>query len=69
MADYDLPAYFNYVYKRNRTKKCIILDTVKELFRCNIALSKRNSVVEELMDKYFAFGPVAYIASEYKIQT
>ena len=27
----------------------------------HIALSKRNAVVEGLMDKYFGFGPVAYV--------
>jgi pimeloyl-ACP methyl ester carboxylesterase len=27
----------------------------------HIALAKRNPVVEGLMDKYFAFGPVAYV--------
>lgn len=27
----------------------------------HIALSKRNAIVEKCLDKYFAFGPVAYI--------
>jgi hypothetical protein len=27
----------------------------------HVALSKRNPVVEGLMDKYFAFGPVAFV--------
>jgi hypothetical protein len=28
----------------------------------HIALSKRNSVVENLLDKYFGFGPVVFVS-------
>jgi lysosomal acid lipase/cholesteryl ester hydrolase len=62
MADYDLPAYFNYVYSVTGQKMHYIGHS-QGTVQMNIALSKRNSVVESLMDKYFAFGPIAYIAN------
>jgi len=62
MADYDLPAYFKYVTNITGQKMHYIGHS-QGTIQMNIALTKRNPVVESLIDKYFAFGPVAYIAS------
>jgi hypothetical protein len=53
---------FNYVYSVTGQKMHYIGHS-QGTVQMNIALSKRNSVVESLMDKYFAFGPIAYIAN------
>lgn len=62
MADYDLPAYFKYVYNQTGQKMHYVGHS-QGTIQMNVALSKRNPVVESLMDKYFAFGPVAYVAN------
>lgn len=62
MADYDVPAYFKYVYQVTGQKMHYIGHS-QGTVQMNIALSKRNSVVEQYLDKYFAFGPIAYIAN------
>jgi hypothetical protein len=62
MADYDLPAYFKYVNSVTGQKMHYIGHS-QGTIQMQIALSKRNAVVEELMDKYFAFGPVAFVAN------
>lgn len=61
MADHDLPAVFKYV--NNITKqKLHYIGHSQGTIQMHIALSKRNPVIEELMDKYFGFGPVAYVS-------
>jgi hypothetical protein len=61
MADYDLPAVFRYV--NNATKqKLVYIGHSQGTIQMHIALSKRNSVIESLLDKYFGFGPVAYVS-------
>jgi gastric triacylglycerol lipase len=62
MADYDLPAIFSYVNKITRQKIHYIGHSQGSI-QMHIALSKRNNVIETLMDKYFAFGPVAYVGN------
>lgn len=62
MADYDLPAYFKHVSNITGQKMHYIGHS-QGTIQMNIALSKRNSVVEQYLDKYFAFGPVAYVAT------
>ncbi len=60
MADYDLPAVFQYINKI--TQQTIhYLGHSQGTIQMHIALSKRNPVIEKLMDKYFGFGPVAYV--------
>ena len=60
MADFDLPALFKYVNKI--TQQTIhYIGHSQGTIQMFIALTKQNAVVEQLMDKYFAFGPVAYI--------
>jgi len=60
MADYDLPAIFTYV--NNITKQKVnYIGHSQGTIQMNIALSKHNPVVESLIDKYFALGPVAYV--------
>jgi len=63
MADYDLPAVFTYVNKITQQKPHYIGHS-QGTIQMHIALSKRNPVVEGLMDKYFGFGPVAYVKNE-----
>ena len=58
MADFDLPAFFSYVNKVTGQKVSYIGHSQGSI-QMHIALSKRNPVVENLLDKYFAFGPVA----------
>jgi gastric triacylglycerol lipase len=60
MADYDLPAMFTYIYNFTH-QKIHYVGHSQGTIQMHIALSKRNEVVEGLMDKYFGFGPVAYI--------
>ena len=60
MADYDIPAIFTYVNKITKQKVNYIGHS-QSTIQIHIALSKRNSVVETLIDKYFAFGPVATV--------
>jgi len=60
MADFDLPAYFKYVYNYTNQKPHYIGHS-QGTIQMFIALAKRNPVVEAYMDKYFAFGPVAYV--------
>ena len=62
MADYDLPAVFTYIYTATN-QKLHYLGHSQGTIQMHIALSKRNSVVEAYMDKYFGFGPVAYITN------
>lgn len=60
MADYDLPAVLKYI--NNITKqKLIYIGHSQGTMQMNIALAKRNSVVEDLLQDYFAFGPVATV--------
>lgn len=61
MADYDLPAVFKYVGNYTKQKMHYIGHS-QGTIQMHVALSKRNSVVEEHLDKYFAFGPVAYVS-------
>ena len=61
MADYDLPALFNYVHKISN-QKIHYVGHSQGTIQMHIALSKHNEVIEHLIDKYFAFGPVAYVS-------
>jgi gastric triacylglycerol lipase len=63
MADYDLPAVFTYIYNLT-SQKIHYVGHSQGTIQMHIALSKRNTVVESLMDKYFGFGPVAYITHQ-----
>ncbi len=60
MGDYDLPAVFKYVYNYTNQKLHYIGHS-QGTIQMFVALSKQNSVIERYMDKYFAFGPVAYV--------
>jgi len=60
MGDFDLPAVFKYVHNYTNQKLHYIGHS-QGTVQMFIALSKRNAVVEAYMDKYFAFGPVAYL--------
>ena len=63
MADHDLPAVFKYINKiTNQTIHYI--GHSQGTIQMHIALSKQNPVIESLMDKYFGFGPVAYITHQ-----
>lgn len=61
MADYDLPAVFTYINSVT-SQKIHYVGHSQGTIQMFIALAKRNEVVEQLMDKYFAFGPVAYVS-------
>ncbi len=60
MADFDLPAVFTYVHNITKQKLHYIGHS-QGTIQMFIALAKQNSVVESYLDKYFAFGPVAYV--------
>lgn len=60
MADFDLPAVFTYVNKITRQKLHFIGHS-QGTIQMHIALSKNNQVIESLIDKFFAFGPIAEI--------
>ena len=60
MADFDLPAVFKYVNSITK-QKVHYLGHSQGTIQMHIALSKQNPVVESLIDKYFGFGPVAYV--------
>ena len=60
MAEYDLPALFTYVNKITNQKPHYIGHS-QGTIQMHIVLSKRNPVVEGLIDKYFGFGPVAFV--------
>ena len=59
MAGYDLPAVFTHIHDVTK-QKIHYIGRSQGTMQMHIALSKRNPVVETLMDKYFGFGPVAY---------
>jgi lysosomal acid lipase/cholesteryl ester hydrolase len=60
MADFDLPAVFKHVYNSTQ-QKIHYIGHSQGTIQMFIALSKQNPVVEAYIDKYFAFGPVAYV--------
>jgi pimeloyl-ACP methyl ester carboxylesterase len=60
MADFDLPAIFKHVNSITGQKVNYIGHS-QGTIQMHIALAKRNEVVESLIDKYFGFGPVAYV--------
>lgn len=60
MADYDLPALFIYVNNITKQKPHYIGHS-QGTIQMHVALSKRNPIIENLMDKNFAFGPVAFV--------
>ena len=61
MADFDLPAVFTYI--NSYTSQTIhYLGHSQGTIIMHIALAKRNTVIEKLMDKEFGFGPVAYVS-------
>lgn len=61
MADFDLPAVFRHVFNATKQKMHYIGHS-QGTIQMHIALSKRNTVVETYLDKYFGFGPVAYVS-------
>lgn len=63
MADYDLPAVFTYIFNLTG-QKVHYFGHSQGTMQMHIALAKRNPVVESLMDKYFAFGPIALITNQ-----
>jgi hypothetical protein len=60
MADYDLPAVFRYIFGKT-SQKMHYIGHSQGTIQMFIALAKQNPIVEHYMDKYFAFGPVAYV--------
>ena len=60
MADYDLPAFLQYAFKLTNQKPHY-LGHSQGTMMVHIALSKRNQIVEKIMDKFFGFGPVVYV--------
>lgn len=60
MADYDLPAAFRYIANQTQ-KKINYIGHSQGTIQMFAALAKNNAVIESLIDKYFAFGPVAYV--------
>jgi hypothetical protein len=60
MADYDLPAAFEYIAAKTQ-KKINYIGHSQGTAQMHVALSKNNPVIESLIDKYFAFGPIAYL--------
>ncbi len=60
MADYDLPAAFRYIANQTQ-RKVNYIGHSQGTIQMHIALSKNNAVIESLIDKYFGFGPVAYV--------
>lgn len=62
MADHDLPAVFTYISNYTNFKKIHYIGHSQGTIQMHIALAKRNPVVEAHLDKYFAFGPIAYVS-------
>lgn len=60
MADYDLPAAFRYIAGQTQ-QKINYIGHSQGTMQMHVTLAKQNPVVESLLDKYFGFGPVAYI--------
>lgn len=60
MADFDLPAVLTYVNGITK-QKIHYIGHSQGTIQMHIALAKRNPIVQELVDKYFGFGPVAYV--------
>jgi gastric triacylglycerol lipase len=61
MADSDLPAVLGYVNNKT-SQKVHYIGHSQGTMQMNIALSKRNDNVIKYLDKYFAFGPIAYVS-------
>jgi gastric triacylglycerol lipase len=61
MADEDLPAVLHYV-NNITNQKIHYIGHSQGTMQMHIALSKRNENVEKYLDKYFAFGPIAYVS-------
>lgn len=59
MANSDLPAMFKYINNVTNQKMHYVGHSQGTLIM-HIALSKRDERVENYLDKYFAFGPIAY---------
>lgn len=60
MAQFDLPAVFIYVYDVTQQKLHYIGHS-QGTIQMFIALSNQSAVIEDRLDKYFAFGPVAFV--------
>ena len=63
MAQYDLPAVFTYIYKQTK-QKINYIGHSQGTIQMHVALSTRNNVVEKYLNKYFGFGPVAYVSNQ-----
>lgn len=61
MADSDLPSNLKYVQNVTGFAQIHYIGHSQGSMQMHVALSKRNPVVEKLLGKYFAFGPVAYV--------
>lgn len=60
MAQFDLPAAFRYISNATQ-KKLHYIGHSQGTMQMHIAMSLNNPVIEGLIDKYFGFGPVAYV--------
>jgi hypothetical protein len=60
MADFDLPAVFSYL-SQITSQKIHYIGHSQGTVQMHIALSKQNPVVEAIIDKYFALGPIAVV--------
>jgi hypothetical protein len=60
MGDHDLPAVFLYIHTLTK-QKVHYLGHSQGTAQMHVALSKQNPVVEAVLDKYFAFGPIGII--------
>ena len=63
MADFDIPAIFSYIHQVTN-QKIHYIGHSQGTVQMHIALAKQNPVVETLLDKYFGFGPVAYVSHQ-----
>jgi hypothetical protein len=61
MADFDLPNFFKYVKKVTNYTKIHYIGHSQGSMQMHVALSKQNPIIELLLGKYFAFGPVAFV--------
>jgi gastric triacylglycerol lipase len=60
MGEHDLPTVFKYIF--SKTNKIMhYVGHSQGTVQMFIALATQNSVVEQYLDKYFAFGPVVFL--------
>ena len=59
MGNLDMPAMFSYIYNHTQ-QKMHFLGHSQGTSVMHVSLSRRNPVVEELLDQYHAFGPLSF---------